>query len=126
MEVLSVSNIDAQKELISCLPEIIDDDCNKEILRQLQYVFIGFYLVLLWLVISKGKRYFLCFLCFKVMLINEILSLVMVWFVIIFCFYREMLKTSQLVTSVLDALSNMNIDAEVLIEVKLEFFFFLI
>lgn len=47
MEVLSVSNIDAQKELISCLPEIIDDDCNKEILRQLQYVFIGFYLVLL-------------------------------------------------------------------------------
>ena len=123
MEVLSVSNIDAQKELISCLPEIIDDDCNKEILRQLQYVFIGFYLVLLWLVISKGKRYFLCF---KGMLINEILSLVMVWFVIIFCFYREMLKTSQLVTSVLDALSNMNIDAEVLIEVKLEFFFFLI
>ena len=29
-----------------------------------------------------------------------------------------MLKTSQLVTSVLDALSNMNIDAEVLVEVN--------
>lgn len=38
MEVISVSNIDAQKELISCLPEIIDDDCNKELLRKLQYV----------------------------------------------------------------------------------------
>ena len=36
MEILSVSNIDTKKDLIACLPEIVDEDSSTEILRQLQ------------------------------------------------------------------------------------------
>eukprot|EP00111_Clytia_hemisphaerica_P006787 TCONS_00019611-protein len=66
MEIISVSNVDAQKDLISCLPELVDDECDEILLNKLQ----------------------------------------------------EMLKTSQLVTSVLDALSNMNVKNDSLSEIR--------
>ena len=37
MEIISVSSVDAQKDLISCLPELVDDDCDTELLDTLQY-----------------------------------------------------------------------------------------
>jgi len=36
LDIISISNIDAQKELISCLPEINDDECHRDLAGQLQ------------------------------------------------------------------------------------------
>ena len=41
MEIISVSNVDAQKDLISCLPELVDDECDPNLLNKLQYDIIS-------------------------------------------------------------------------------------